>query len=1002
MTHDRAAQGRSSPRKAMAFPFAVLALGVAGLVCCCLMAPRPAHAMAITDIDIDGVFDDWVGPLRDTDNVIADQAGAEDPDNPPQGDRDIVHMAAAFNDEYLFVYWARSTSVNRSVEYIAYCDVDGDNKMEDGEPVVCWGFNGSTFTPNASSSGVGAYEAVASQGDTLTPNGVDMPGSVSALSLDASTTGMGDGLKYEVRVPWSSLGFTDSDPPPAIRIHFACGQNLNLPTGVTDNGGNIWTSLYRDLTIEPDQSSGASVDATVTYTHTITNGGNTTETVLLTANSSRGWATLISKEPSGSAITSITLGPEESTTVVISIKVGESSPDETTIYATSSDDSATVDTAVDTTYVGALTLIPDRQGSTAASTTISYQHTVSNNGSTAQTISLSATSSQGWPTGVYSIDGSPSLSSVYLGAGESTVVVVRIVVPSTAGTGTQDVTTVRAELESDHDTYDTATDITTVRQGLTLEPDNAAPAGPSTTISYDHVITNSWPVTRTIEVTSTSSHGWPTRIYASDGITQITSMTLGPNGDTGDLIVCVFVPAGTGGLIDTTTVTAYCGAVSDTAIDVTTVAMLATYGDALYESPDAFFIVGETVYTRGMGLTGYSNVKFRWIDASTTRTVYVSPEIGVDAAGMASSSYSIPTTALVGTWRLELLDPSDGDAVITWVTFVVSDSGAITALYATDAPGLGSTVSVDATVTNSGVGTISASTVTYVMWWDNDSDGVFDASDTYIDSAGLPHTWDGTSTVLTHQDTGIDVGPGASWSDAAWTVSNTDFPYKGTYKVTATWKSSAGTVIDTKTTQFYSVPALGAALVAFIAALMAPVLWALRRRRRWLTYYILASFGTTVLVVLFMQQLGWDTWLASIEAAQTAMLAGWLGERISSASDAQLLIAGVDGWSILKIGVECSAVIEMAVLAGLVLFYPGLDIARRTKLTAGGLAATYAANLLRLLVIVAIAAASGPDSMFVAHAVVGRTLFFVLVVALYWWMLTRTTLRFVAEEQHTP
>jgi exosortase family protein XrtG len=109
-----------------------------------------------------------------------------------------------------------------------------------------------------------------------------------------------------------------------------------------------------------------------------------------------------------------------------------------------------------------------------------------------------------------------------------------------------------------------------------------------------------------------------------------------------------------------------------------------------------------------------------------------------------------------------------------------------------------------------------------------------------------------------------------------------------------------------------------------------------------------------------------------------------------------MLIPSISGWSLLKIGIECSALIEMAVLIGLVMFHPGLPVPQRVRLTAIGLVATYALNIGRLLIIVWMASSLGPDSMFVAHAIVGRAFFFALVVALYWVLLTRTALRRLA------
>ena len=102
------------------------------------------------------------------------------------------------------------------------------------------------------------------------------------------------------------------------------------------------------------------------------------------------------------------------------------------------------------------------------------------------------------------------------------------------------------------------------------------------------------------------------------------------------------------------------------------------------------------------------------------------------------------------------------------------------------------------------------------------------------------------------------------------------------------------------------------------------------------------------------------------------------------------------GWTVVRIDLECSGLLEMSVLSGLILFYPLRSVGKRVGLTLLGWAAIAGANVVRILTIILILHLFGKRSILIAHTVVGRIVFFALTAALYWFTLSKPTIRILA------
>ena len=173
---------------------------------------------------------------------------------------------------------------------------------------------------------------------------------------------------------------------------------------------------------------------------------------------------------------------------------------------------------------------------------------------------------------------------------------------------------------------------------------------------------------------------------------------------------------------------------------------------------------------------------------------------------------------------------------------------------------------------------------------------------------------------------------------------------------------------------------------------------ALRRSRRWLLFYLTGGLGFVLVVLFWASTLGLDTALEAIEARQAVGIANLTGIALSLLGKTGLAIPNHTGWAVFDVGIECSALLEMSAIIGLVAFYPAFSASRKLSSAIIGTAVTYAVNIARIMLIVVLINAFGTDWVFAAHAVFGRILFFIGTVALYWWLITRPTMSWIGAD----
>ncbi len=171
-----------------------------------------------------------------------------------------------------------------------------------------------------------------------------------------------------------------------------------------------------------------------------------------------------------------------------------------------------------------------------------------------------------------------------------------------------------------------------------------------------------------------------------------------------------------------------------------------------------------------------------------------------------------------------------------------------------------------------------------------------------------------------------------------------------------------------------------------------------RRMRHRLPGYLFSSFGLVAIIVLASELGQWNEPLGAFQAQIMVWLTDLIGLKLGILGPASLVVPDPTGYSILRIEVECSTLIEATVFSGLLLFYPRFRPRDRIIRLGAGIGATLIINLIRLGVIVGMLTVLGKPALPWAHAVVGRLVFFAGVIFLYWRMLTLPTLGVVMRD----
>lgn len=174
------------------------------------------------------------------------------------------------------------------------------------------------------------------------------------------------------------------------------------------------------------------------------------------------------------------------------------------------------------------------------------------------------------------------------------------------------------------------------------------------------------------------------------------------------------------------------------------------------------------------------------------------------------------------------------------------------------------------------------------------------------------------------------------------------------------------------------------------------------RSRIWVFYYIWGAVGFTFLLTLLMRGSLVEYKIEHYIGTFLHYLLSYLGITTyvfdKSPGTILVLIKVDNSWTTTDIDIESSGLLEIAIYIGLIIFYPVFNKLEKLIFSTVGTILINLINIVRLIVVIFAIHWGGRNLYFISHTFFGRIVFFALIVALYWYFLTRPSLQKVREQ----
>lgn len=178
-----------------------------------------------------------------------------------------------------------------------------------------------------------------------------------------------------------------------------------------------------------------------------------------------------------------------------------------------------------------------------------------------------------------------------------------------------------------------------------------------------------------------------------------------------------------------------------------------------------------------------------------------------------------------------------------------------------------------------------------------------------------------------------------------------------------------------------------------IIVIIATIIWLyiltiLKRAEIHGVFYWVGTIGFFLLITYFFHDPIFQ--LLSYLVSKTIEVIGQLTDLYSIKTNIHLIyVRSKLDLILLNINYECSGVLELLVFVSLLIFYPIYSVLEKFFRLIEGFIWIITANILRILLVILSLKYFGIDSLFLAHSIISRILFYILIIILYYNVFTK-------------
>jgi exosortase family protein len=174
----------------------------------------------------------------------------------------------------------------------------------------------------------------------------------------------------------------------------------------------------------------------------------------------------------------------------------------------------------------------------------------------------------------------------------------------------------------------------------------------------------------------------------------------------------------------------------------------------------------------------------------------------------------------------------------------------------------------------------------------------------------------------------------------------------------------------------------------FLAILIYIYLLTVFRRNRLTSFYFIVGSIGLFFILIELSNPYWVFLLTSMVVKGVGILWGWTDWLTAIPKYNALHVFNWFSSMNISIDYECSGIIESCAYIALVIFFPSYSKKERLFYSILGIIWIFCTNIIRLSIVILVVHYGGVNTFYLSHSILGRLVFYILVLALYYNVFT--------------